>query len=239
MEITGSQRIAAPRDAVWAALNDPEVLKACLPGCESVERTGENAFQVVVAATVGPLRARFNGSLRMTEAQPPTSCVMNFEGQGGVVGFGKGSANVALAVIPEGTELTYTAQTQVGGKLAQIGSRLVDNVAKKMADDFFVAFKARVAPVETPATDEPRHGVSNPTSKPGTPASVERKNTAHAAPVPIAISGSSPTAAAASTPAPTSAVAANPSLVMVPGWWLAVAAVLGAMATAMGVLLSR
>src|ERR1700712_5208349 len=141
MEIAGTQLIPAARLAVWDALNDPAVLKRCLPGCESVERTSAEEFKVIVAAAIGPLRARFNGVLRMTEAQPPQSCVMVFEGQGGAVGFGQGAATVALREAEGGTtELAYTAKAQVGGKLAQVGSRLIDSVAKKMSDDFFKAF---------------------------------------------------------------------------------------------------
>src|ERR1700712_3462709 len=136
MEIAGTQLIPAARLAVWDALNDPAVLKRCLPGCESVERTSAEEFKVIVAAAIGPLRARFNGVLRMTEAQPPRSCVMVFEGQGGAVGFGQGSARVALREQGGATVLDYNAQAQVGGKLAQIGSRLIDSVARKMSDDF-------------------------------------------------------------------------------------------------------
>src|SRR4051812_21997945 len=117
MEINGSQNIGAPRQQVWDALNDPVILKACLPGCESVERVSAEEFRVIMAAAIGPLRARFNGKLHMTEAKPPESCLMTFEGQGGVVGFGKGSSSVSLAETADGTTLSYTANAQVGGKL--------------------------------------------------------------------------------------------------------------------------
>jgi carbon monoxide dehydrogenase subunit G len=155
MQITGTQSIAAPRLAVWDALNDADVLKRCLPGCESVEKTTPEEFKVIVAAAIGPLRARFNGVLRLTEAQAPGSCVMVFEGQGGVVGFGKGSAHVALREVGATTELDYTAKAQVGGKLAQVGSRLIDSVAKKMSDDFFEAFRKQLALAEPAPSDEP------------------------------------------------------------------------------------
>ena len=141
MEINGSQSIGAPRQQVWDALNDPHVLKLCLPGCESVERVSPEEFRVIMAAAIGPLRARFNGKLQMTESRPPESCLMTFEGQGGVVGFGKGSSAVSLAETADGTTLSYTANAQVGGKLAQVGSRLIDNVARKMAEDFFSALR--------------------------------------------------------------------------------------------------
>ena len=146
MQITGTQSIAAPRDQVWSALNDPDILKGCLPGCESVERVTPELFRVVVVSAIGPLRAKFNGNLRLTQARPPESCVMVFEGQGGAVGFGKGQATVELDEVGNTTELRYSAQAQVGGKLAQIGSRLIDSVARKMSDDFFEAFRKLVAP---------------------------------------------------------------------------------------------
>jgi carbon monoxide dehydrogenase subunit G len=145
MEIAGTHTIAAPRQEVWAALNDPIVLQRCLPGCESVEPAGIDQFRAVVAASIGPLRARFNGVLRLTEAMPPLSCVLVFEGQGGAIGFGKGSAEVALHDAGASTELSYTARAQVGGKLAQVGSRLIDSVVRKMSDDFFQAFGTELA----------------------------------------------------------------------------------------------
>jgi carbon monoxide dehydrogenase subunit G len=146
MQITGTQSIAATRDQVWSALNDPAILKGCLPGCESVERVTPELFRVVVVSAIGPLRARFNGNLQLTQARPPQSCVMVFEGQGGAVGFGKGQATVELDEVGNMTELRYSAQAQVGGTLAQIGSRLIDSVARKMSDDFFEAFRKLVAP---------------------------------------------------------------------------------------------
>jgi carbon monoxide dehydrogenase subunit G len=151
MQITGSQSIAAPRHQVWAALNDPTILKGCLPGCESVEHVSPELFRVVVVSAIGPLRAKFNGNLRLTQAQPPASCVMVFEGQGGAVGFGKGQATVELLDVGGATELRYSAQAQVGGKLAQIGSRLIDSVARKMSDDFFEAFRKLVVPTSSPS----------------------------------------------------------------------------------------
>ena len=146
MEISGSQSIAAPRQAVWDALNDPEVLKRCLPGCESVTMKAADDFRVVVTSSIGPLRARFNGSLRMTEIDAPRSVVLVFQGEGGAIGFGKGSSHVSLADVPGGCELKYTAKAEVGGKLAQIGSRLIDGVARKMSDDFFAALRKVLVP---------------------------------------------------------------------------------------------
>jgi carbon monoxide dehydrogenase subunit G len=146
MEIIGTKLIPSPRDLVWKALNDPDVLKACLPGCESVEKLSDTDFKVTIKTAIGPLRARFQGSLQMQEVNAPQSCVMQFEGQGGAVGFGKGSSKVNLIQTPEGTQLSYEAKAQVGGKLAQVGSRLIDSVAKKMTDDFFKAFERQLNP---------------------------------------------------------------------------------------------
>jgi carbon monoxide dehydrogenase subunit G len=155
MEMTGSQLIPLPQQRVWEALNDPEVLKACIPGCESVERVSDTEYRIAMTAAVGPVKARFTGKLLLADVNPPTSYTLAFEGSGGAAGFGKGSSQVTLA--PEGadTRLHYTAKATVGGKLAQVGSRLIDGVAKKMAEDFFARFNQTVAPapvVEPPPT---------------------------------------------------------------------------------------
>jgi uncharacterized protein len=142
MELKGERLIPASVDATWAALNDPEVLKGCIAGCESLERTGEDAFQAIVALRVGPVSARFKGNLQMTNLQPPNSYTINFDGQGGVAGHGKGSADVSLAAEGDATRLSYSARAQVGGKMAQVGSRLIDAAAGKITDDFFKAFEA-------------------------------------------------------------------------------------------------
>jgi len=144
MELRGERLIPAPLNTTWAALNDPQTLQACIAGCESLERTGDAAFAAVVAVKVGPVSARFKGSVRMTNIQAPTGYTINFDGQGGVAGFGKGSADVSL--VPEAalTRLKYTARATVGGKMAQIGSRLIDATAAKMTDDFFKAFEGQL-----------------------------------------------------------------------------------------------
>jgi uncharacterized protein len=151
MEMSGEQLIPASQAATWAALNDPEILKACVPGCESIERTAENEYVVLMTARIGPVSAKFKGKLALSDLDPPNSYSLAFEGQGGVAGFGKGGAKVQL--LPEGgnTKLTYQVKANVGGKLAQIGSRLVDAAAKKLAEEFFNAFNARVA------SDNPGH----------------------------------------------------------------------------------
>jgi hypothetical protein len=155
MELNGERIIPASIDATWAALNDPEVLKACIAGCESLERVGDDGFVAVVAMKIGPVSARFKGNLKLTNVQAPTGYTINFDGQGGVAGFGKGSADVALTAIDANTtKLTYHARATVGGKMAQIGSRLIDATAAKITDDFFKAFEAQLqarAPAGAPA----------------------------------------------------------------------------------------
>ena len=143
MELQGERVIPASVDETWASLNDPEVLKACIAGCESLERTGADTMTAVVALKVGPVSARFKGNLAMTNIDAPNGYTINFDGQGGVAGFGKGSADVLLAAQgAQQTLLKYTARATVGGKMAQIGSRLIDATASKIAEDFFRAFEA-------------------------------------------------------------------------------------------------
>lgn len=145
MELQGERLIPASVDTTWASLNDPEVLKACIAGCESLERTGADTMTAVVALKVGPVSARFKGNLAMTNVVAPTGYTINFDGQGGVAGFGKGSADVALTAQGEQqTLLKYTARATVGGKMAQIGSRLIDATAGKITEDFFKAFEAHL-----------------------------------------------------------------------------------------------
>ena len=161
MEMQGEQRIPAPRDVVWAALNDPEVLKECIPGCQTVEKTSDTGFSATVVAKVGPVSAKFSGKVTLSDIDPPNGYTISGEGQGGVAGFGKGGAKVSLSDDGAGTLLRYTATAQVGGKLAQIGSRLVDSAAAKMADDFFAKFnlvaaaKAAPQPGAEPAAAAP------------------------------------------------------------------------------------
>lgn len=153
MEMSSTRLIAAPPGAVWAALNDPEALKACIPGCESFTRESDSQWRAVVAAKVGPVSARFTGTMELVDVMPPNSYTLRFKGRGGAAGFAQGEARVALFNAPEGTSLRYTAVAQVGGKLAQIGSRLIDGAAAKLADDFFERFAARFAGV--PAAGAP------------------------------------------------------------------------------------
>ena len=155
MDMTGEVRLAAPRQAVWEALNDPGVLKQCIPGCESLEKTSETAFSAKVTAKVGPVKAKFTGKVALSDIDPPNGYTISGEGQGGPAGFANGGAKVALAEADGGTLLTYTVNANVGGKLAQIGSRLIDAAARKMADDFFARFAEVVAPAEATEAEEP------------------------------------------------------------------------------------
>mgnify|MGYP003981136473 FL=1 len=144
MEMSGEHQISAPRQQVWDALNDPEVLKACITGCESIEKLSDTEMTAVVVAKVGPVKAKFKGKVILSDIDAPNGYTINGEGQGGVAGFGKGSAEVALTDDGTGTVLNYTAKASVGGKLAQLGSRLVDATAAKLADEFFTAFAAHL-----------------------------------------------------------------------------------------------
>jgi uncharacterized protein len=153
MELAGERLIPADIDRTWSALNDPDTLKACIPGCETVTRTGDNSFESVVAVKIGPVNARFKGRLQMTNVEAPRAYTINFDGQGGAAGFGKGSADVKLEPEGESTRLRFNAKAQVGGKMAQIGSRLVDATAQKLTEQFFSAFEAHLRPVDAKAAE--------------------------------------------------------------------------------------
>ncbi len=162
MDMSGEYRIAAPREVVWAALNDPDLLRECIPGCEEIEKTSPTEFIAKVTAKVGPVKARFTGKVNMTDLDPPNGYKIMGEGQGGAAGFAKGGAEVKLEADGPETNLRYTVSANVGGKLAQIGSRLIDATARKMAEEFFsrfaavVAERAAAAPAEgIPATPAP------------------------------------------------------------------------------------
>jgi carbon monoxide dehydrogenase subunit G len=142
MDMQGSRHLAVSQQQAWDALNDPQVLKVCIPGCDKVEPAGENQYAIGMAVKVGPVAAKFAGRIQLLDVVAPNSYTLSFEGNGGVAGFGKGNAKVNLAPPAEGggCELTYTAHAQVGGKIAQVGQRLVDGVARSMAEDFFRRF---------------------------------------------------------------------------------------------------
>ena len=155
MELNEEKRIPAPQSKVWAAILDPDVLKVCIPGCESVEKKSDTEFTAKVVVAVGPVKAKFSGEVQLSNIDPPNGCTIEGKGSGGVAGFGKGSAVVTLEDAPGGTLLKYNADASVGGKLAQIGSRLVEATARKLADEFFTRFAAEF-PAEEPARPEPR-----------------------------------------------------------------------------------
>jgi carbon monoxide dehydrogenase subunit G len=143
--MTGEQLIPASQQDTWNALNDPEVLKACVPGCESIARVNDNEYQVQMTARVGPVSAKFRGRLSIFDIKAPHSYSLAFEGQGGAAGFAKGAAQVKLSPEGQQTQLAYEVKANVGGKLAQIGSRLVDAAAKKVADEFFRNFNEKMS----------------------------------------------------------------------------------------------
>lgn len=154
MDMQGSRHLNITQQQAWEALNDPEVLKACIPGCEKIELIEENRYAVGVAVKVGPVSAKFAGKISLTDMLPPHSYAINFDGQGGAAGFGKGTAQVVLTPKDEGCDLDYSVSAQVGGKIAQVGQRLIDGVAKSMAEDFFKRFDAEMARQYAPAGAE-------------------------------------------------------------------------------------
>lgn len=215
MELTGEQLIPAPRQTVWDALYDREVLRQCITGCESVTKTSETDFEASVQVKVGPVKARFKGKVSLLDLNPPNSCTISGEAQGGVAaGFGKGSAKVALTDAENGgTRLTYTVNAQVGGKLAQIGARLIDGVAAKMAEEFFTKFNQLVA--------GPSAG----------------GNTTEAAKDPAVAEPVSASASLEATPKPSSSVAPQPETTVtggIPSWlWITGVIVIVCAATAL------
>ncbi len=145
MEIVGEQLIPRPQGVTWSSIIDPEVLKVCIPGCESMDKVGDNEYAMVMGAKVGPVSARFKSRITLADVDAPNAYTLIFEGQGGVAGFAKGEAHVRLSPEGDATRLQYTAKAMIGGKLAQVGSRLVDGVAKKLAENFFTRFNEHVS----------------------------------------------------------------------------------------------
>ncbi len=202
MELTGDILIAAPRNKVWAGLNDPEVLVRCIPGCEAMEAASPTERTARVAVKVGPVRARFVGHIRMADVRENEGCTLNFEGSGGAAGMAKGHSNVSLTDEAGGTRLSYTTQASVGGKLGQVGGRMIDAAAKQMADQFFTAFNGILAaPAEAAAPQAQVAAVQAPTE------------TASDAPAPVAAPAPATATAAPATPAPafTPTVATRPA----------------------------
>jgi carbon monoxide dehydrogenase subunit G len=168
MQMIDSQRIPAPRAVVWAALNDPEVLKRCIPGCESLTMTSPTEMEAKVTLKIGPVKATFGGKVTLSDLDPPNGYRIAGEGSGGVAGFAKGGAVVRLADDgADATVLTYEVEAQIGGKLAQLGSRLIDSTAKKLAGEFFEAFAAAVAPAEATAEEALADGSGEAAAKKG------------------------------------------------------------------------
>lgn len=155
MEMTGEFSIPAPREAVWQALNDPEVLKRCIPGCDEIVKRSDTEFDAKVTAKVGPVKTTFTGQVILSDIDPPNGYRISGEGKGGAAGFARGGADVTLESRDGGTLLRYTVTASVGGKLAQVGSRLVDGVAHKMADQFFTRFTEQVRPAVAAAPEVP------------------------------------------------------------------------------------
>lgn len=166
MELNGTQRIEASRDIVYAALNDPEVLRQCIPGCESIEKTSDTALKAKVTLKIGPMKVSFNGNVALSDLEPPHAYRITGEGSGGVAGFAKGSAGVKLEPDDGATLLHYTVKADVGGKIAQLGARLIDGTARKLSAEFFEKLGAVIAPPAPlpPAAEEPG---TPPDHKPG------------------------------------------------------------------------
>lgn len=162
MEFTGRYAIPAAPQQVWDALNDPAVLKACVPGCQSLTRTDDHRFDAVATLRIGPVKANFKAIIRQSELDPPRRCILKGEGQGGVAGFARGEAEVTLAEEGDATMLSYIARGNIGGKLAQIGQRLIDSAAKQIADDFFGRFAAQIAALSVVTQEESAAAVAPP-----------------------------------------------------------------------------
>lgn len=145
MEMTGQQVVPLPQAQTWEALNDTAVLKECIPGCEALDKVSDNQYQLTMKSRIGPVSARFKGLMTLENVDAPRGYTMVFEGQGGVAGFAKGQAAVTLSEDGDGTLLSYSCKAMVGGKIAQLGARLIDGVARKLADDFFKCFNARAS----------------------------------------------------------------------------------------------
>src|SRR5580704_12755091 len=154
MTMSGEYQLPAEQQAVWEKLNDPAILKACIPGCQELEKTGDNGFKAIATIKIGPVKATFKGAVTLSDLDPPNGYKISGQGEGGVAGFAKGGATVKLAPKDGGTLLTYNVEAQIGGKLAQLGQRLVNGAAKKLADQFFAKFAAQFSPPAGTQTSE-------------------------------------------------------------------------------------
>lgn len=225
MEMQASRQLSVTQQQAWDALNDPEVLKLCIPGCNSIEATGENQYAIALSVKIGPVSAKFNGTITLADIQAPESYTLSFEGKGGAAGFGKGNAKVTLTPNDQGCELGYTVQASVGGKIAQMGQRLIDGTAKSMADDFFKRFDnemQRRFGTETAADDATGTGAADTNGAVST--GHDAAGGATAAAQAAATQPAAASSPSASTTSPAAATAEKPSGKM-PAWaWAAVAA---------------
>ncbi|RVU33885.1 carbon monoxide dehydrogenase [Hwanghaeella grinnelliae] len=209
MDMKGEERISAPREVVWEALNDPDVLKACIPGCQTLEKTSDTSFSATVQAKVGPVKAKFAGEVSLTDIDPPKGYKISGEGKGGAAGFAKGGAVVSLAEDGDETVLSYEVDANVGGKLAQIGSRLIDSTAKKMAGEFFSKFNEEVMARagdagSAPAAADTEAAATAAAAPSPTPAPVEEPAPAAPVEAPVEAPAAEPAAKQAEAPAPAS-----------------------------------
>ncbi len=231
MEMQASRTLAASQSQAWAALNDPEVLKLCIPGCEKIEPTGENQYSVAMALKIGPVSAKFAGKITLSDIVPPESYTIAFDGSGGVAGFGKGNAQVRLVPLPAGDagqehcELHYTVHATVGGKIAQLGQRLIDGAAKGMAEDFFKRFDnemqrrhppppeaaAAEGPDTVPAERPPEPGEAAPQASSFAPSGMASLQAA---------AGAGSSSAAAGSGIPVWIWVAGAAALVVLAWWL-------------------
>lgn len=219
MEMKGEQKIAAPRERVWEALNNPDVLRQCIPGCQSLEKTSDDRLQAVVEIKIGPIGARFSGAVTISDANPPESYTISGEGQGGTVGSAKGGAKVRLAEVEGGTLLSYEVDAQVGGRLAQLGGPIIDATAKQLAGRFFTKFGQVVeAPVAAPAAAP---APAAPAESAALAAGVPVEGVATAAPAPVVAAPAPAPVAAAPAPVVVHAPAASAGAPW--GWIVAVA----------------
>ncbi|OUM03467.1 CoxG family protein [Variovorax sp. JS1663] len=179
MEMLGNRRLGITQQQAWEALNDPETLKKCIPGCDKFEPAGDNQYTVALAVKIGPVSAKFNGKVALADIMPPDSYKLSFEGQGGVAGFAKGASSVTLKAVADGDgtacDLDYTVQAQVGGKIAQLGQRLIDGAAKSTADDFFKRFEAEMQARYGPPPAAVESAPEEPAEKTGAMAGLMRK----------------------------------------------------------------
>ncbi len=180
MKLSGEHHIPASRQTVWDALNDPETLQACLPGCETLEKVSDTKMNATITTKIGPVKATFQGAVTLNDLDPPNSYTLNGEGQGGPAGFASGTASIALTEADGGTLLKYEVKAKVGGKLAQIGSRLIDSVTKKLAGQFFGALVNRLS-VDEGAEDEPESAADLVT----TPTATSLASSKHGIPTPF------------------------------------------------------